>query len=328
MTPSDPAAATGGDPAERMAVVVVTYNRSAYLEALLASIEAMSRGPWRVVVVDNASTDDTGEVLARWQAQWGERLVVLSQAENTGGAGGFSAGTAAALDLGAEWLWLMDDDVEVLPDALVDLAPWLGRFRCVTGRKYDFDGTPFRWQNRFDEFLGVPRPLPGDPFAPDGWFEQTAGNFEGMAIHRSVVEQIGLPDPRFFIVWDDAIYGWLAHLVTECAVVDAFVLKRARVLQQRRVGTKNLNATGDRYRFYVMRNRALMRFYLRDRGRLNRLGFAIGTAYTFAKELVRLVRVERRLTGGGELVRGWVESRRLMRDRTWQPMPPLAEVAP
>ena len=313
------------DPLERLAIVVVTFNRSAYLDALLASIEAMSTGPWRVVVVDNASTDDTAAVLDRWRQRLGDDLIdVLAQAENTGGAGGFSAGTARALDLGAEWLWLMDDDVEVLPDALADLTPWLRRFRCVTGRKYDFDGTPFRWQNRFDDFLGVPRPLKGDPFRPDGWFEQTAGNFEGMAIHRSVVERIGLPDPRFFIVWDDAIYGWLAHLETECAVVDAFVLRRARVLQQRRIGAKNLNATGDRYRFYVMRNRALMRFYLRDRGRLNAFGFALGTLYTFAKELVRLVRVERRVTGAGELVRGWLASRRLMRDPDWQPMPPLA----
>lgn len=37
--------------------------------------------------------------------------------ENTGGAGGFSAGVERAFELGAEWFWVMDDDVAVEPTA-------------------------------------------------------------------------------------------------------------------------------------------------------------------------------------------------------------------
>jgi hypothetical protein len=35
-----------------------------------------------------------------------------------------------------------------------------------------------------------------------------SGCFEGMFIHRDVVARLGLPDPRFFIYWDDSVYGW------------------------------------------------------------------------------------------------------------------------
>lgn len=314
--------------AGRTRLVVVTFNRADHLDALLESVAALSPAPGGVVVVDNASTDETPAVLGRWQQRLGDRLTILRQQENTGGAGGFSAGVEAAYAAGAEWLWLMDDDVTVLPDALARLAPWAARFGCVTGRRYDFDGRPFRWQNRFSDVLGVPLALRGDPFQPDGWFEQTAGNFEGMLVHRDVVARIGLPDPRFFIVWDDAVYGWLAHRETRAAVVDEFVMRRARAVRQREVGSRNLNATSDLYRFHVMRNRALVYLYLREHGALHRLGFGLGTAYTFGKEVVRLLLVERRVRGIGELLRGYAASRRMLAGSDdWTPMPPLEERA-
>jgi GT2 family glycosyltransferase len=308
---------------ERLAVVVVTYNRSGHLEQLLASLAELSPAPWRVVVVDNASTDDTAALLAERQDAWGERLEVLRLASNTGGAGGFSAGVERAHSRGAEWMWLMDDDVAALPDALDRLAPWAARFACVTGRKLDFDGRPFRWQNRFSDFLGVPLPIKGDPFAGSGWFEQTAGNFEGMLIRRDVVERIGLPDPRFFIVWDDAVYGWLAHRATTCAVVDAFVLRRTRVLGQRQLGDRAINATGDRYRFHVMRNRVYVRHYLRHEGALHPFGFALGSLYTFGKEVVRTLVVEHHPGGVLHLLRGVRAGWRIGREPGWEPMPSL-----
>ena len=58
-------------------------------------------------------------------------------------------------------------------------------------------------------------------------------------------------------------------------------------------------------------------------GKLNRIGFGLGTALTFAKEVFRLIVVEHRLKGFGELVRGWRDGRAIWADKTWQPMPPL-----
>lgn len=68
----------------------------------------------RVLVVDNASDDGTAERLAAW----GARITVLRLDRNTGGAGGFSAGVRAAVEGGADRVWLMDDDVLPDPQAL------------------------------------------------------------------------------------------------------------------------------------------------------------------------------------------------------------------
>lgn len=65
-----------------------------------------------------------------------------------------------AYDLGATWLWLMDDDVEVLPDGLRRMGVWAERFHHVQGRRYDYDGSEFYWQYRLSIALGIPIPSP------------------------------------------------------------------------------------------------------------------------------------------------------------------------
>ena len=44
--------------------------------------------------------------------------------ENTGGAGGFHEGVKRAYKKGYDWLWLMDDDVEVKEDTLEKLGKY------------------------------------------------------------------------------------------------------------------------------------------------------------------------------------------------------------
>ena len=67
------------------------------------------------------------------------------------------------------------------------------------------------------------------------------------------------------------------------------------------LGIRHLNDSSDLSRYYVMRNRGLVAQYLRVHGRFNRVGFALGTALTAAKEMLRLVAVEKTLRGGGRL---------------------------
>lgn len=313
---------------DRIAISIVTYNRSTYLTELLASAAAMTTLPWKIVIVDNASTDDTQQVITEWAGKFPDGVLVNHRMEiNTGGAGGFSEGTRVALELGAQWVWLMDDDVEIIPDALDRLMPWAKRFGVVHGRRYDFDGSPFYWQARFNQFLGVPLPYSVNDFNGEGYAITNSGTFEGMLVSADVVRQIGLPDPRFFITWDDAVYAWVASQKATVAYVDEFVLKRKREQQQINLGFRHFNDGSALFRFHVIRNRAYVGRYFATYGKLNRIGFGLGTALTFAKEVFRLVAVQHTLRGLGDLTRGYRESRTIWADRTWRPMDP-ADVPP
>lgn len=305
-------------------IAIVTYNRSGLLSRLLESITLMDPKPGHVVVVDNASTDDTADVVESFRERLGSELVYRRMETNTGGSGGFSEGMRVAFDLGSTWIWLMDDDVEVIPDGLAKMGKWAPRFKSIQGRRYDYDGSEFYWQYRIAEPLGIPIPFAPAKFDASGYKEMNSGCFEGMFIHRDVVTEIGLPDPRFFIYWDDQVYGWLASRRTTSVIVDEFVLRRTREIKQWDMGIRHMNASSNAYRYYIMRNRAHIKQYYRALGVYNPILFGLGTTLTFGKELIRLVFVERTVRGTSNLFRGLRDGRKIAKDAAWRPMPPLA----
>lgn len=176
------------DPATA-AIVVVTYNRSALLERLLQSIARMDPKPGRVVIVDNASSDGTGETVAGYADNLGPEILYRRLETNTGGSGGFSEGMRVAYESGATWMWLMDDDVELIPDGLAKMGKWAPRFRSIQGRRYDYDGSEFYWQYRLSVPLGIPIPFAPAHFDASGYREMNSGCFEGMFIRRDTVRR-------------------------------------------------------------------------------------------------------------------------------------------
>ena len=77
-----------------------------------------------MVVVDNASTDGTADAVAGAHPD----VQLLRLDHNTGGAGGFAAGIAAALADDAELIWLMDDDTVPEAGALDELLAARARY--------------------------------------------------------------------------------------------------------------------------------------------------------------------------------------------------------
>jgi GT2 family glycosyltransferase len=107
-----------GASSARVVAVVVAYNRRELLAECLSALEAQTQSMSAIVVVDNASTDGSPDMVAeRFPAV---DLVRLSA--NTGGAGGFAVGIDRALEAHrADLVWIMDDDTVPEPTALEHL---------------------------------------------------------------------------------------------------------------------------------------------------------------------------------------------------------------
>lgn len=286
-------------------IVAVTFNRADFLRDFLNDIAQLDPAPSRVIVVDNASTDDTPEVIEAAREKIGANKLINHRLDhNTGGSGGFHHGTKLALELGAPWVWLMDDDIELMQDALALLEPWTSRFSVLHGKRYDHDWTPFRWQPYLSPKMALPhRKTP--EFDADGSAHINSGTFEGMLVCADVFDTVGLPDERFFIVWDDVVFGWKANaLGFAVGYVDEFVLRRRRKQEQTQFAGRRVNHSNALYRYHVMRNRKFVAEYLREQHTLHPVAFHTGTALIFAKEVVRLVRTGRTVRGVGDLVRG------------------------
>lgn len=317
--------------APNVAVVIVTYKRQELLGVLLDSIATLTVPPAHVVIVDNEASTETAALansLADRLTATGVHYVPMET--NTGGAGGFSQGVDTAYRLGAEWLWLMDDDVKVFPQSLERLTPWLADAvakdtRVIQVSRLNFDGSNFYWQYDFRTGLGIPNPIAPPAFAAkETSREINTMCFEGGLVHRSIVEKIGLPDARFFIYSDDSAYGYLASKQTHPILINETLMQRTRTLDNLKIGKiRRLNSTSDMTRYYIMRNRGYLARYFQLYGDHKPLLFGLGTALTMAKETIRLVLAKDRRVGFRALVTGVRDGRTLRTDKTWRPMAEL-----
>ncbi len=98
--------------------VVLTYNRKDLLTRCLDAISRQTRPCDGVIVVNNASSDGTEEMLKEL-AMPGLKVHTLS--ENVGASGGFNIGFKLGYQSGADYVWVMDDDVIPEPSALENL---------------------------------------------------------------------------------------------------------------------------------------------------------------------------------------------------------------
>jgi glycosyltransferase involved in cell wall biosynthesis len=320
-----------------VAIVIVTYKRQALLSELLESINAMTVRPRRVVVVDNENSEATAKIVREFEGRLAETgastdVVYAPQSENTGGSGGFCAGVEIAYKSGVNWVWTMDDDVALMPNALEVMLPWLefgvkNDHRVVQPARQNLDGTPFYWQYNFWAKLGIPNPIAPSSFLEGETYRRmNTACFEGSFFHRSIIQEIGYPDPRFFIYWDDTIYGYLASKITEPILLNDIVMRRTRQINNIKIGTvRKLNSTSDMVRFYIMRNRGFMANYFKLHDDYRPIFFCLGTFFTLLKELIRLALADNFLSGIKALLRGIKGARRIRRNKTWKPMPPILE---
>lgn len=181
-----------------VASVTVAYNE---VKVLPRHIDALLRvtPPLReIIVVDNASTDGTGAMLAERYPE----VTVLEMSDNLGQAGGWSAGLSyAALRKQHDWVWTFDVDTVPPPGALEGLLNGIetmgntdGAIGLVAGIPiHKESGTcylPFLWRD------GFVKPSAKQTQQPVWFADMVIAS--GCLVNRDVVEKIGLPRADFF----------------------------------------------------------------------------------------------------------------------------------
>lgn len=186
---------------QRVVAVVVAYDRRDLLIEALDALRHQTRPADGVLVVDNASPDDSAVVASEHPVG----ATVLELARNTGGAGGFAAGMAHAVDeLGADLVWLMDDDTIPTPTALEELLA----ARAAYEGPVALLGSRVVWRDGRDHPMNTPRRRPGAT-AVQRVRAQAAGavpvrssSFVSMLVDARAIRYHGLPVADYFI-WND-----------------------------------------------------------------------------------------------------------------------------
>jgi GT2 family glycosyltransferase len=186
--------------------VVVTWNRRELLRESLAALAGQTLPPTRVVVVDNASTDGTAELLRTEHAD----LELVHLTRNVGGAGGFAAGIERALTCDPDLVWLLDDDTVPTASAAEHLAAAWASYPGE--RRPALLASRVVWTDGRDHPMNTPRRKPGAT-RPERASAATVGavpirsaSFVSVMCDAGVVRQRGLPVADYFLWNDDFEY--------------------------------------------------------------------------------------------------------------------------
>ena len=178
-----------------VSVVVATYNRAPRLRALLESLAKQDYdGDFEVIVVDDASTDDTLKVLRGLEAELPIRLVALEQPVNRGPAAARNRGWRAA---SADLVCFTDDDCVASPQWLSAMTDALERADLVQGKTLP---DPEQETNRgpFSHTLNV--------VWEHGWYETC-----NMGYRRDVLDRVEGFDESFrYAYGEDTDLAWRA----------------------------------------------------------------------------------------------------------------------
>lgn len=120
----------------QLTVVIPTYNETENLPAIAADLWALPIPELRILVVDDASPDGTGEVAEDLAAQQPGRLSVIHRAGKLGLGSAYITGFKAALDHGAKAVAQMDADFSHSPSYLPVFMQALENADAVFGSRY------------------------------------------------------------------------------------------------------------------------------------------------------------------------------------------------
>lgn len=182
--------------------VIVTHNRQDLLQGCLQKVANQNRKVDRIVVVNNASTDFTDKVLEKFKKHH-TNSTVLHLEENIGGSGGFHEGIKYAIEDGADWVWLMDDDTVPNRSALQELIS----HPCTAEPHTGLVCSHVVWTDKNPHQMNTPT-LSADwsKRIEDGLIKIDASSFVCVLIRKEAICEVGLPYRDFFIWFDDAEY--------------------------------------------------------------------------------------------------------------------------
>jgi len=188
-------------------IVVLNYMGAKLTVDCVSSVLRIAYPNFRIVVVDNASPDDSVAILR--EAHTDPRVEILVNASNEGYAGGNNRGIERALSEGAKYIFVLNNDTITDPKCLTSLVqamesdPWLGIAGCpILDVLASRDSPVTFFGNCISLFTGSVTPITGGA----NWtqpHEVDAVCGAAIVLRKEMIERVGMFDSKLFQTWEE-----------------------------------------------------------------------------------------------------------------------------
>lgn len=234
-------------------VIVLNWNQPRDTIACLRSLQLLEYPSYEVTVVDNGSTDGSDALIEAGFPQ----VAVIRNETNVGFAAGNNVGITDALERGADYVLLLNNDTVVAPDLLTALITE-GQRDVGTGilgptiyhyhqphNVWKVGGTIDGLGRTWDLAANLGRNIESESPRPVDFVTGCA-----MMVKRTVMDRVGLIDPRFFIYYEEL--DWCIR--AKRAGFAVVYVPRAKVWHKIAAGTRS---ESPRVAYLMTRNRLL-----------------------------------------------------------------------
>lgn len=185
----------------KVSVITSAYNRVGDLINCIDSIRKSTYDDYEIIVVDNASTDETSRIL---NEKYGEQIKLITLTENVFSAGGKNAGIAAAK---GEYLWFVDSDMLVTNRLMEQFVRTLDENKTIglVGSKiYYYEDKEKLWSCGATINMITSMAKSKKQSELHGKISEVDIILCGYMVRREVIEKVGGFDERLKIVFEES----------------------------------------------------------------------------------------------------------------------------
>lgn len=213
-----------------VSVVIVSYNAASYLKECLDSIFNFTKSTsFEVIVVDNASTDDSVEVATQFKRQ-NSKVKIIENKENRGFGSGVNTGLKEAT---GKYVLVLNPDIRFLEDSISKMLAYMSAHQDVGLAGCTLlEGEPFLRQGEqkmlpnggyfptltrlffWAFFIRIPQAYHPKascyPLSADCFLDWVTGSF--MFARKEVIDKVGFLDEDIFMYSEEVEWQYRMRL--------------------------------------------------------------------------------------------------------------------
>jgi hypothetical protein len=191
----------------KIGIIIINYNGEKYTNSCIRSIFKSSYQNYLIIVVDNASTDNSVQLL---KEEFNNKIILIKNKDNLGFSGANNIGIKYALENGCEYVVLLNNDTEIDKDLIKNMVKTSikNNNAIISPKIYYYDkpnkiwsaGGGINWKKGLSYHYGFNEIDKGQ------FDEQKEIDFATgccILIHKSVFNKIGFLAEEYFLYFED-----------------------------------------------------------------------------------------------------------------------------